>query len=187
MKKNLGSKAWLYPMPVLVIGSYDAEGRVDAMPAVWGGISLEDRVSICVDDTHQTTANVLARKAFTVHIADAAHIVACDYLGVVSAKNDPEKFAKSGLHAEKSAFVDAPVIAELPFVLECELVEYDKETCRMTGRILNVAIDEKCLAADGKVDCAALDPVAYDPANHDYLRLGAKVADAFKAGLALKK
>jgi len=186
MKKNFGAKAWLYPMPVLVIGSYGEDGKPDAMNAAWGGISLEDRISICVDDSHKTTANVLKRKAFTVHVADAANLVACDYVGVVSGNDHPDKLAKTGWHLAKSAFVDAPVIEELPMVLECELVSYDKADCRMVGKIVNVGIDERCLAADGKVDVAKLDPITFDPVNHVYLKLGAKAGEAFKAGLALR-
>ena len=94
MKKNFGPKAWLYPMPVLIIGSYGEDGTPDAMNAAWGGISLEDRISICVDDSHRTTANVLKRKAFTVHVADAANLVACDFVGVVSGNKDPDKLKK---------------------------------------------------------------------------------------------
>ena len=185
MKRNFGAKAWLYPMPVLIIGSYDAEGEPDAMNAAWGGISLEDRISICVDDSHRTTANVLARKAFTVHVANAAQMVACDYVGIVSGNQDPNKVAKTGWTLTKSAFVDAPIIEELPMVLECELVSYDRADCRMVGRIVNVAIDEQCLSADGKVDVAKLDPITYDSVNHVYRRLGPIAGEAFKAGLAL--
>ena len=186
MTKHFGPKAWLYPMPVLIIGSYGEDGTPDAMNAAWGGISLEDRISICVDDSHRTTANVLKRKAFTVHVADAANLVACDFVGVVSGNKDPDKLKKTGWHLEKSAFVDAPVIAELPMVLECELVSYDPSDCRMVGKIVNVGIEDRCLAADGTVDVAALDPITYDPVNHVYRKLGEKAGDAFKAGLALK-
>ena len=175
MKKNFGPRAWLYPMPVLVIGSYGEN-------AAWGGISLEDRISICVDDAHKTTANVLARKAFTVHVADVKNLVACDYVGCVSANKTPDKLAKTGWTVTKSAFVDAPVIEDLPMVLECELVGYDKSDCRMVGRIVNVGIDEAVLTADGKVDVA---PIAFDPVNHVYHRLGEAVGAAFKSGLAL--
>lgn len=186
MKKNFGAKAWLYPMPVLIIGSYDAEGKPNAMNAAWGGISLEDRISICVDDAHKTTANVLSRKAFTVHIANVAQMVACDYVGVVSGNDNPDKLDRTGWHVKKSDFIDAPVFEELPMVLECELVSYDKSDCRMVGKIVNVAVDESCLTSDGKVDVAKLDPITFDPVNHVYLKLGEKAGDAFKAGLALK-
>ena len=186
MKKNFGAKAWLYPMPVLIIGSYGEDGTPDAMNAAWGGISLEDRISICVDDSHRTTANVLKRKAFTVHVADAKNLVACDYVGCVSANDAPDKLAKTGWTATRSAFVDAPVFDALPMVLECELVSYDKSDCRMVGKIVNVAIDENVLAANGKVDVDKLEPISFDPVNHVYRRIGAVAGEAFKAGLSLK-
>jgi flavin reductase (DIM6/NTAB) family NADH-FMN oxidoreductase RutF len=186
MKMNFGPRSWLYPMPVLIIGSYDENGVADAMNAAWGGISLEDRISVCVDDSHKTTANVLKRKAFTVHVADAAHLVGCDYVGCVSANTAPDKLDKTGWHLAKSAFVDAPVIEELPMVLECELVSYDKADCRMVGKIVNVGIEDRCLGSDSKVDLAKLDPITYDPVNHVYLKLGPVAGTAFNAGLALK-
>lgn len=185
MKKNFGVKSWIYPMPVLIIGSYDENGVPDAMNAAWGGISLEDRISICLDNSHKTTTNVLKSRAFTVHVADAANMAAADYVGCVSANKEPQKVVKTGWHFEKSAFVLAPVITELPMVLECELLSYDEDDCRMVGKIINVAIDEHCLGIDGKVDLAKLDPITYDPVNHHYLRLGEKVGEAFKSGLFL--
>lgn len=186
MKKDFGPKAWLYPMPVLIIGTYNEDGTPDAMNAAWGGIALEDRIAICVDDSHRTTANALARRAFTVHVADAANLAACDAAGLVSANDRGDKFARLGFHAEKSTHVDAPVFAELPMVLECELLSYDKEDCRMVGHIVNVGIEVRCLSEDGKkVDVGRLDPITYDPVNHAYHRIGAKAGDAFKAGRAL--
>ena len=172
-------------MPVLIIGSYDEEGRANAMNAAWGGISLEDRISICVDDAHKTTANVLKRKAFTVHVADAKNVAACDYVGIVSANDEPDKLAKTGWKIVRSAFVDAPVIEDLPMVLECELVSYDKSDCRMVGKIVNVGIDEACCVGD-KADAAKIDPICYDPMNHVYLRFGEAVAKAFDAGRVLR-
>lgn len=77
------------------------------------------------------------------------------------------------------------MIEDLPMVLECELVGYDKSDCRMVGRIVNVGIDEAVLTADGKVDVARLEPIVFDPVNHVYHRLGEAVGAAFKAGLAL--
>ena len=138
-----------------------------------------------MDDAHKTTANVLARKAFTVHVADVKNLVACDYVGCVSADKTPDKLAKTGWTVAKSAFVDAPVIEDLPMVLECELVSYDKSDCRMVGKIVNVGVEESCLSGD-KVDVAKLEPITYDPVGHAYLRLGESAGVAFKAGLLLK-
>lgn len=186
MRKNFGPKTMCYPMPVFIIGTYNEDGTPNAMNAAWGGISEETEISICVDNTHKTAANLIARKAFTVSMATAQSMAACDYVGIVSGNQEPNKFAKAGFHATKSEFVDAPLIDELPMALECELISYDPETCRLVGRILNVCADESVLGENGKIDVSKLRPITYDSMNHHYLVLGEKVGQAFHDGLALK-
>ncbi len=186
MRKNFGAKPMCYPMPVYIIGTYNADGTPNAMNAAWGGISEEKEISICVSAEHRTTENILARKAFTVSMATAGYVTACDYVGVVSGSKEPDKFAKAGFHATKSEFVDAPLIDELPMAVECRLISYDSESCRLVGEIVNVSADESVLNEDGKVDPAKLQPITYDPMNHHYLALGETVGHAFKDGLALK-
>lgn len=186
MRKNFGAKAMCYPMPVFIIGTYNADGSPNAMNAAWGGISEETEITICVDNTHKTAENLLARKAFTVSMATVKMMTACDYVGIVSGTKEPEKFAKAGFHATRSEFVDAPLIDELPMALECELLSYDEETCRLVGRIVNVCADESVLGENGKVDVSKLQPISYDPMNHHYLVLGKKVGQAFHDGAVLK-
>ena len=186
MRKNFGSKTMCYPMPVFIIGTYNADGTPNAMNAAWGGISEEAEISICVDSAHKTAQNLIARKAFTVSMATANQLTACDYVGIVSGNKVPEKFARAGFHATKSEFVDAPLIDELPMALECEVISYDPETCRLVGRIVNVCADESVLGDNGKVDVRKLQPITYDPVNHQYLVLGESVGRAFQAGTALK-
>ena len=171
---------------MFIIASYNADGSANAMNAAWGGISEETEITICVDNAHKTAENLLARKAFTVSMATAQMMTACDYVGIVSGSKEPGKFAKAGFHATKSEFVDAPLIDELPMALECEVISYDEETCRLVGRIVNVCADESVLGENGKVDAAKLQPITYDPMNHHYLVLGETVGQAFQAGVALK-
>lgn len=186
MRKNFGAKAMCYPMPVFIIGTYNADGTPNAMNAAWGGISEEQEITICVDSGHKTAENLIARKAFTVSMATAKYMAACDYVGIVSGNKVPDKFTKAGFHASKSEFVDAPLINELPMTLECEVICYDTETCHLVGRIVNVSADESVLGENGKVDSAKLQPITYDPMNHHYLVLGEKVGQAFHDGTALK-
>ena len=186
MRKNFGAKAMCYPMPVFIIGTYNADGSPNAMNAAWGGISEATEITICVDSAHKTAENLLTRKAFTVSMATARMMTACDYVGIVSGTKEPEKFARAGFHSTQSEFVDAPLIDELPMALECEVISYDEETCRLVGRIVNVSVDESVLGENGKVDVAKLQPITYDPMNHHYLVLGEKVGQAFHAGVVLK-
>ena len=186
MRKSFGAKPVCYPMPVYIIGTYGADGTPNAMNAAWGGISEEQEISICVDSSHKTAENILLRKAFTVSMATAKTLAACDYVGIVSGNKVPDKFAKAGFHATKSGFVDAPLIDELPMTLECELISYDPESCRLAGRIVNVSVDESVLDENGKVDVQKLQPITYDPMNHKYLVPGEAVGRAFQDGMALK-
>ena len=186
MRKNFGAKPMCYPMPVYIIGSYGTDGTPNAMNAAWGGISEETEISICISADHKTTENILSRKAFTVSMATAKYIAACDYVGIVSGNKEPDKFTKAGFHATKSEFVDAPLIDELPMALECELISYDPESCRLVGRIVNVSADESVLGDNGKVDVNKLQPITFDPMNNHYLVLGEKVGQAFYDGLVLK-
>ena len=186
MRKNFGAKPICYPQPVFILAAYDKNGVPNAMNAAWGGISEDQEVSICVSADHKTTLNILEKKAFTVSMATADQMVACDYVGIISGNKVPDKFAKAGFHATKSAFVDAPLIDELPMAMECELVSYDPETCRLIGRIVNVSADESVLNEKGKVDPMKLRPITFDPMNNDYLVLGEKVGNAFGDGVKLK-
>lgn len=185
MRKNFGAKPILYPQPVFIIGSYDENGAPDAMNAAWGGISEANEISLCLSAGHKSVKNILKRKAFTVSMATADTVVPCDYVGIVSANDEKNKLEKAGFHTVKSDFVDAPLIAELPMAVECKLISYDEESCRMVGEIINVCADESVLT-DGNIDPMKLRPITYDGMNHAYYVLGEKVGNAFKDGAALK-
>ncbi len=186
MRKNFGAKPYTYPQPVFIIATYGPDGVPDAMNAAWGGLYDRDKVVLCLSAGHKTTKNILERKAFTVSMADAAHVAQCDYVGVVSANDVPDKLAKAGFHTTKSEFVDAPLIDELAMAVECRLVSYDPQTGRLLGEIVNVSADESVLTPDGKVDVDKLAPIAFDPIGSAYHRLGAKVGNAFADGLKLR-
>ena len=184
MKKNLGKKNWMFPMPVLMIGTYGEDETPDVMNAAWGGITLEDEITICIDTSHKTWENIAARKAFTIAFGTADKVAACDYLGLVSGNKTPDKVSKSGLTVTKSKFVDAPVINELPLVLECELVSMNDENCNVVGKIVNCAVEESALT-DGKPDAAKMKPICFDPCAHVYRIMGDTVANAFSIGKSL--
>ena len=186
MRKNFGPKPFLYPQLVMVIASYDKDGTPDAMNAAWGGIAGGDQIFLCLSSNHKTVENILERKAFTVSVADEAHLVEADYVGLVSGNDVPDKLERSGFHVTRSEFVDAPVIDELPLVLECELLNYDPDSHFMVGRIVNAGADKSILSEEGMIDPARLKPLTFDPANGTYWSLGEKAGSAFSDGLKLK-
>lgn len=186
MRKNFGAKPLLYPQPVFIIAAYDENGRPNAMNAAWGGISEENEISMCISAGHKTTKDILSTKAFTVSMATADAVVACDYVGIASGNDVPNKLEKAGLHTTKSEFVNAPLIDELPMAVECKLKSYNPETCILIGEVVNVCADESVLNEKGKVDPAKLRPITFDAMNNAYLVLGDKVGNAFRDGLQLR-
>ena len=182
MRKNLGAKAYTYPQPVFILAAYGKDGTPNAMNAAWGIITDMNEISISMGE-HKTTENLARTGAFTVSMATADTVTASDYVGIESATKVPDKFAKSGFHATRSEFVNAPLIDELPMALECKVKSFDNGI--LVGEIVNINADESVLT-DGRIDPAKLKPISYDPVNNDYLVLGEKVGNAFKDGLKLK-
>ena len=171
---------------MLIIASYGEDGTPDEMNAAWGGVANSSRVAMYLSGGHKTVKNILARKAFTISMATASQVVACDYVGLVSGNQVPDKFHRAGFHAEKASQVDAPLIQELPMALECELVSYDPSTGRMVGRIGNVSAEEAILDESGKIDPDKLEPIVFDPVQQTYRKLGDTVGHAFRDGKKLK-
>ncbi len=189
MKKNLGVIPSVYPMPVLIIAAYDENGTVQLMNAAWGMTCAMDKIALFIDDDHATTKAILYSKAFTVSIADRAHIEAADYAGIASGNKVPDKFAHTGCHAVKSACVNAPVIEEFPVVMECELAEVARtETLyAVVGKVKNVAAEEAVLAEKGKVDVTRLNALIFDQFRNGYYVTGEQAGRAWHAGAQLAK
>ena len=187
MKQSIKGTDAIFPMPVLLIATFNDDGTVDVMNAAWGTMLDRDMTALNLSETHRTVQNIKARKGFVVHLADAKHVVEADWFGVVSAKQEPDKFAKSGMTYVKSELVDAPIINELPVAMECEFVEYQSNDTGigLIGRVLRVSVEEANIK-DGKVDIDSLEAIAFDPFTHGYYKVGGRVGEAFRDGLRLK-
>lgn len=185
-RKNFGAKPLSLPQPVWILATYDENGVPDAMNAAWGGISEENELSVCLSPGHKTCLNFAKTGAFTVSMADAAHAAACDYVGLVSGNQVPDKFARAGFTAVRSELVNAPIINELPVCIECRVIEFDRKSCILRGEIVNVSVDEAALR-DGKLDMDKAAPLCFDPFNLAYHVIGQRVGEAWKLGKALRE
>ncbi len=188
MKKNFGAKAVITPLPVLIIATYNEDGTADAMNAAWGGQCAGKHIALNLSASHITTDNIKRTNAFTVSFADKKNLVASDYVGIVSAKDEKNKLEKAGLHTVKSEFVDAPVIEEYPLTIECKVISVREELgeVRVVGEVVNMTADEEILDENGNIDIGKLEALVYDSASHSYRVVGEKVGNAFKDGAALK-
>lgn len=188
MKKDLGILQAVYPMPVLMVAAYDENGKVNVMNAAWGQVAASDKIALFIGERHKTTKNIRATKAFTVSIADRAHMKEADFFGIASGNDMEDKFERTGFHAVKSAHVNAPIIEEFPLVIECELDDIiDGSIHAVIGKVVNVAADEGVLSENGKVDPAKLNALMFDNFQSGYYIAGEKVGQAWNAGAGLMK
>ncbi|WP_051206054.1 flavin reductase family protein [Butyrivibrio sp. FC2001] len=176
----------IFPMPVLLISTYNEDGSVDVMNAAWGTMLARDRVALNLTESHKTVQNIKERKGFVVHIADAKHVVEADFFGIASGNNMKDKFEKSGLTTVKSDLVDAPIINELPIAMECEFIEYQSDETGMgvIGKVVKTSIEEANMSGD-KVNIDSLEAIAFDPYTHGYYKVSGRVGEAFSDGKKL--
>ena len=189
MKKNLGVVQAVYPMPVLMVAAYDENGKVNVMNAAWGMICNTDRIALFIDEDHKTTQNLLKTRAFTVALADRDHMDVADFFGIATGNKMTDKFERTGYHAVKSEFVNAPIIEEFPVVMECELAEVSSTESfyAIVGKIVNTAAEERVLSENGKVDPAKLNALIFDQFQSGYYISGERVGKAWNAGKELMK
>lgn len=189
MKKSLGVEPYLFPMPVLMIATYNEDNSVNVMNMAWGGICGENMVALNITETHKTAQNIKKRGAFTLSIADIPHIEEADFFGIASGNKMPDKFKKSGLKAVKSDKVDAPVVENFPITLECKVLELQLSEYgfRVLGEIVNVLADEEVLDEKGKVDPTKLNAFVFDQFQHGYYAIGEKVGQAWSSGAKYMK
>ena len=187
MKKDIGVQQAVFPMPVLMVAAYDENEKVNVMNVAWGQICGSDRIYLCIGKGKKTLSNILKSKAFTVSLADKAHMQAADFYGLASGNTMDDKFERTGYTAVKSDKVHAPIIDEFPVAIECEFLE-ELDTGNIhgvVGRIINVKADESVLAEDGNVDVMKLNVLMFDNYRLGYYTIGEKAGQAFEVGKAL--
>lgn len=188
MKTSIGARPLLFPAPVLMVGTFDQDGKPNLMNAAWGGICCSDPPCIAVSlrKARHSYAAIVLRKAFTVGIASEPRMVEADFVGMASGRS-VDKFATAGLTTVKSELVDAPYAAEFPVVLECRLlhtIELGLHT-QFIGEILDVKADSAVLGEDGLPDIMKIRPLVYDTAHKGYHGVGPLLGKAFAVGKEL--
>lgn len=187
MRKNFKPNSMLFPMPVLIISTFNEDGSVDCMNAAWGTMEDVNVILLELTSDHKTSENILREGCFTVAIGNKKNVVACDYVGIVSNKIDPDKFSKTGWSYIKGEQVNAPIITDLPVSLECELERISRENgdFEVYGKIVNVSVNEEYLNGN-QLDLDKCEFITYNSNDHSYRTISNKIADAFKVGLSLK-
>ena len=183
MKKEIKKGPGIFPMPVLMIGTYNEDGSVDVMNAAWGMAQSMNHLKLCLTESHKTVKNMKRTMACTVALGTKDLMVESDNFGIVSANKETDKFKKTGLHATKSEIVDAPIIEEYPICMECKVIGFEDDGTLV--EVVNVQAEEKYLNEDGTLKLDEMRIIAYDPYSHGYYVVGEKVGNAFQEGKKL--
>jgi len=189
-KKSIGAQTILFPTPVLIVGSYDADDKPNLMAAAWGGICCSDPpcLAISLRKATYTFGNLMARKAFTVNCLSESQAAEADYYGIMTGRNT-DKWAATGVTPVKSDLVDAPYGLEFPFTVECQVIhtiEIGLHT-QFIGKVMDIKASGEILGDNGLPDITKLKPFLFDPANRNYYGIGPFLGAAFSIGLAIKK
>lgn len=187
MKKKINNSKSIFPMPVLLIATYNEDNTVNVMNAAWGTMISRDEVLLILSKPHKTVENIIKRKAFTISIPSSNYTTEADYFGVVSGNNVANKLATSKLTSTKSTNIDAPIINELPISMECTFIKYhdDELISGVIAKVENIYAEESIITND-KIDASLLKAITYNPYTNEYYEITNKVGNAFKDGLNLK-
>lgn len=183
-RKTFVPAAWCLPLPVSIIGTTNEDGTANAMNAAWTGQYDSTQIVLCLSAGHKTTKNIKRTKEFTVSMGTKQEIAACDFVGISSGNNDPDKIKKTGWTVIKSEKVDAPTFAELLLTLECKLVG-ETSNGNLVGDIVAITCDEKYLGEDGKPDLDKIELITFNSLNNSYHEIGGEIAKAWTVGKKL--
>ena len=188
MMKNLGANAFSYgyPAPVLMVGTYNDDGTVNVMNLHECTRTNAGDLALCIGPRSKTYENIKKRREFTVALVNQKLIQEVDYFRSVTGYKVPDKFAKTGLKAVKSKYINAPVIEGSPLVIECKLIEADvlkaSNFTMVFARIVNVAAEETVLSKNGTIDARKTGLLFFDSFSNSYFSLGEKAGNAWNEG-----
>ncbi len=169
MKKNMGSKLALYPMPITVIGTMNGDKPTWTLVGHLGIIG-HDRVMVSLAAPHFINGCIKTTKKLSINLVDEAMLPEADYIGSVSGN----KTDKSDVFEFILGDSGTPIVTASPLTIECSVVDI-YETPNFESFICtidNTYVDEKHLDTDGKINYNTLKPVLFEFPTYQYLRTG---------------
>lgn len=175
-RQNWRASNMLYPVPAVLVGCRDEEGRDNLMTAAWAGTVCSDPVMVSVSIRKERFSHDIIENTgeFTISLTTTGLARAADYCGVRSGR-DVDKFKEMKLTRLESAQIRAPGVAESPVVLECRV----KQIARLgshdmfVAEVVNVSVDERFLDGKGRLELEKADLIAYS--HGEYFALGKKI------------
>lgn len=175
-RQNWRASNMLYPVPAVLVGCRDENGKDNLMTAAWAGTICSDPVMVSVSIRKERYSHDIIEQTgeFTLSLTTTALARATDYCGVRSGR-DRDKFSDMNLTPLASTKISAPGVAESPIVLECKV----RQIMRLGSHdmfiadVVNVSVDEALLSPNGRLELERADLIAYS--HGEYYELGKKI------------
>jgi flavin reductase (DIM6/NTAB) family NADH-FMN oxidoreductase RutF len=184
MKRKLGAKNCLYPMPTTLVGAM-VEGKPTFITIAHVGIMDLGSVSLGMNKMHYTNAGIKESGTFSVNIPTVEMVKEADYCGLVSGKNVDKAALFEVFYGNLKT---APMIEECPINMECRLVQtvdFPRHDI-FIGEIVEAYCEERCLT-EGIVDFSKVQPILFAMNDKSYWKLGERLARAWHVGKGFKK
>ena len=175
-RQNWRASNMLYPVPAVLVGCRDEEGRDNLMTAAWAGTICSDPVMVSVSIRKERYSHDIIENTgeFTISLTTVSLARATDLCGVRSGR-DIDKFAQTKLTRLESERIKAPGVAESPVVLECRVKQILRlgSLDRFSADVVNVSVDERYLDNKGRLELEKAKLIAYS--HGEYFGLGEKI------------
>jgi len=184
VKKPIGPKNVLYPLPVLLIGAM-AAGRPTYTTIAHVGILDFETISLGFSKSHFINVGIKENRTFSVNFPTTEMVIQTDYCGMVSGSREDKARLFTTVYGELKT---APLIEECPLSMECRLVDtIDRPKHDVfIGEIVQTHCEESMIR-HGDVLYDKIQPILFTMSGHGYWRLGERFATAWEIGRKLKR
>ena len=186
MKIQLGPTNIFFPVPAALVVTGLME-KPNIITVAWIGMmsASPPTIAISLKKSRYSLELIRQTKEFTVNISSAEQFKETDYCGLVSGK-DRDKFNDTNFTPIASQKIDAPIIEQCPFNLECRVVKEEVELGQWVvifGEIVETHIDKDKIDLSSKtIDIAKVNPLVYCATIREYWQLGERLGKGFSAG-----
>jgi flavin reductase (DIM6/NTAB) family NADH-FMN oxidoreductase RutF len=177
MHLNVDPKVLYFGTPVVLISTRnpDATANLAPMSSAWW---LGEQCMLGMNTGSQTTRNLLRERECVLNLPSPELAAAVDRLALLTGspvltphkiekgyRYEPNKFTAAGLTPLVADLVAAPLVAECPIQLECELVsavpfDHDNRTTAHTVRVVRAHVDEQLIVPGTQhIDSDRWDPL----------------------------
>ncbi len=185
-KIRMGSKGYLYPNPIVLVGT-KVNGKPNYLNVSYCGIvnRIPAMISISLNRSHYSWDGIKQNKTFSINIPSLEMLEITDYCGIVSGKDvDKSKFFNTFYGELK----DAPMIQECPINMECKVVQeldLGGTNIIIIGEVIETYSEEKYLI-NNIPNLKKINPILLSIDEFNYYSVGEKVGKAWDAGKDIK-